>query len=132
VEETMDAYGYVHQNPIRLIDPTGMIAEDHIDVTENKDGIYKVVGGKANNDKNIYVVDNKGKRTGKVVGEMLTEYSFHDNDGNAIEGATINLNDQSGQNFFNDEIKSVGLIEYISNAKGGEPLDFKTNDMPKG
>lgn len=27
VEQTMDAYGYTYQNPINLVDPTGMAAE---------------------------------------------------------------------------------------------------------
>ena len=35
VEETMDAYGYCYQNPINLIDPTGMKAEWHPDKNGN-------------------------------------------------------------------------------------------------
>ena len=121
-------YHYVHNNPINMVDPTGMAAE-HIDVTKNNDGTYKVVGGQANSDKNIYVVDSNGKRTGEVVGEMLTEYSFHREDGSAVVGATIDLNDKSGQKFMDNEIKNIGLIDYISNAKGKEPLDFKHRGM---
>jgi hypothetical protein len=117
-------YNYVMGNPISLIDPDGK-APQHIDVTKNKDGTYTVVGGEANSDKNIYVVGADGKRTGEVVGQMLTEYSFHREDGSAVTGTNINLNDKSGQNFFNNEIKNIGLFKYISNAKGGEPLDFK-------
>ncbi len=124
-------YHYVHNNPINLIDPTGMAAE-HIDVTKNEDGTYKVAGGQANSDKNIYVVDGNGKRTGEVVGEMQTEYSFHHEDGSAVVGANIDLNDKSGQNFMDNEIKNIGLVDYISNAKGKEPLDFKHRGMPKG
>ena len=121
-------YHYVHSNPINMVDPTGMAAE-HIDVTKNEDGTYKIVGGQANSDKNIYIVDGNGKRTGEVVGEMLTEYSFHHEDGSAVKGANIDLTDQSGQNFFNDEITNVGLFEYMDNAKGTEPLDFKHKGM---
>ena len=130
-ETTMQSYSAFNNNPIYFNDPTGMIAEaaDHIDVTKNKDGTYTVVGGEANSDKNIYVVDGDGNRTGEVVGEMLTEYSFHHEDGSAVVGANIDLNDQSGQNFFNNEITNVGLFDYIGNAKGGEPLDFKTNGI---
>lgn len=119
-------------NPIRFVDPDGRWAVDHIDVEKNKDGTYTVVGGQANADKNIYVVDKQGNQTGEVVGQMLTEYSFHYDDGSAVTGANINLNDQSGQNFFNNEIKNVGLFDYMGNAQGGEPLDFKTNNIPKG
>ncbi|MCB9203002.1 MAG: hypothetical protein H6604_08160 [Flavobacteriales bacterium] len=35
-EQTMDAYGYVYQNPIRLVDPMGMSPDDIIKVF--KDG----------------------------------------------------------------------------------------------
>ncbi|MCT7905269.1 Cell wall-associated polypeptide CWBP200 [Candidatus Ornithobacterium hominis] len=132
-EKTMTPYAYTNNNPIMLIDPTGMVGEraDHIDVRKNKDGSYTVVGGVANTDKNVYVVDEKGQRTGQILGQMLTEYSFHYDDGSAVTGSNINLNDQSGQNFFNNEIKNIGLFDYMGNAQGGEPLDFKTNNIPK-
>jgi len=133
-ETTMQPYSAFNNNPILYNDPTGMIAEvaDHIDVLKNDDGTYTVKDGEANSDKNVYVVDADGNRTGEILREMLTEYSFHNEDGSAVKGANIDLNDQSGQNFFNDKITNIGLFEYMGNAKGGEPLDFKTNDMPDG
>lgn len=54
--------------------------------------------------------------------EMLTEYSFHDNDGNAVVGAVIDPSDNSGQNFMDNEIigDNPGLVHYMKNATGGE------------
>ncbi|MGP1500491.1 MAG: RHS repeat domain-containing protein [Bergeyella cardium] len=133
VEKTMQPYAYANNNPVMLIDPTGKESE-HIDVIKNENGTYTVVGGKANNDKNIYVVDNGGKRTGEVVGQMLTEYSFHDENGNAILGANINLNDKSGKEFFNNEFieKLPFIADYMKNATGGEKYDFKRNNTAPG
>ena len=133
-EKTMTPYAYTNNNPIMLVDPTGMESEraDHIDVRKNKDGSYTVVGGVANTDKNVYVVDEKGQRTGQILGQMLTEYSFHDERGNAVKGTVINLKDKSGQNFIDNEIKNIGFVDYINNAKGGEPLDFKVRGMSNG
>ena len=132
--QNQSVYVYADDNPVFFVDINGMGVEtvDYIDIKKNNDGTYTVVDGEANSDKNIYVVDENGKRTGQILGKMLTEYSFHHEDGNAVVGANIDLNDQSGQNFFNDEITNVGLFEYMNNAKGREPLDFKTNDMPDG
>lgn len=130
-------YTFGLNNPIRFVDPDGRMALDHIDVEENNDGTYTIVGGEANADKNIYVVDSEGNRTGEVVGEMLTEYSFHDNEGNAVLGAVIDPGDNSGQNFMDNEIigDNPGLVHYMKNATGGKKYDFKTrgiDERPEG
>ena len=58
---------------------------------------------------------------------MLTEYSFHDNSGKAVEDAVINPSDQSGINFLSKEIvgADLSLLEYMPNATGNQPYDFK-------
>ena len=131
-------YNYCSNNPVSRVDPTGMIDGDHTEVTKNEDGSYTVVGGKADNDKNIYVVDKNGKRTGNIIGQSLTTHSFHDENGNAINGAIINDADTSGINFLNLEIinnKKLSIWDYMPNATGGEKYDFKArgiNDRPEG
>lgn len=126
-------YNSMRNNPIKNIDPDGRLDGDHLEVTKNEDKTYTVTGGVANSDRNIYVVDKKGVRTGEVLGKMLTEYSFHDNDGNAVKGAAIDPGDRSGIKFMNDEliIPKVLLFNYISNAKGNQLYDFKTRGINK-
>ncbi|KWW26687.1 MAG: hypothetical protein AUK64_2471, partial [bacterium P201] len=124
-------YNAMWNNPVKFADPSGTWSFDHIEVKKNENNTYTIVGGEANSDKNIYVVNDEGKYE-SILGEMLTEYSFHHENGQAVIGAKINLNDYSGISFFNNEIQDIGLMEYMNNAKGGEPLDFKVKDMPEG
>lgn len=129
-EKTMTPYQYAYQNPVKFIDPTGMKAE-WTGVEANSDGTYTVVAGKADNDKNIYVMKD-GERTGEVIGESLTEYSFHDEEGQAVVGAVINPNDTSGIDFLNNEIVDIpylNLAYYMINATGSGKYDFKTRGM---
>ena len=42
------------------------------DVLKKEDGTYEVTDAKLDNDNNIYVVDNQGKRTGEIIGVSLT------------------------------------------------------------
>lgn len=121
-------YNYTLLNPVKLVDPDGR-APEWIEVSKNDNGTYNVENGVANSDKNVYVVDENGKRTGEVLGEMLTEYSFFSDEGTVIKDATIDLSDQSGQNFFDNEIRNIELFEYMANATGTKPLDFKHRGM---
>lgn len=130
-------YTYGNNNPIRFIDPDGMFSTE---VNKLDDGTYKVVGGKADGDKNIYVV-NGGKRTGEVIGKSLTDHSFLDEKGKAVKGAIINPKDNSGSDFLNNKIIGgghdglSGEISYMWNARNGKNYDFKDigiKDRPEG
>jgi hypothetical protein len=68
---SLSPYVYCADNPIKLVDPNG----EEIEVTANDDGSYTVVGGTLNKDRNIYIVKD-GKRTGDVLGQTMTAYSF--------------------------------------------------------
>ena len=122
----ISAYLYCHANPTRLIDPNG----EDIEVVQNKDKTYTITGGTLNKDNNIYIMQD-GKRTGEILGQTLTPYSFFSSDNKVVVGANINPNDNSGQNFFDKEIANgkIDLIQYIGNARGGQKYDFKTRGM---
>ena len=121
---SMSPYTYCGNNPVRLVDEDGR----EIEVEANKDGTYTIVGGHCNNDKNIYIITN-GERTG-VLGQMLTKYSFFDEDNNVVLGTIINPNDNSGRSFLMD-IKNDRpmLITYIINATGGGKYNFKNKGI---
>jgi len=80
-----DPYGQYHSpylgmgnNPVNLIDRTGGSADPpSTDVRDLGDGNYEVVGGNPyDNDNNIYVVDNAGKRTGEIIGQTENPFDF--------------------------------------------------------
>lgn len=120
-------YAAFDNSPIWKNDPTGAAASPSTDVTDNGDGTYKVVGGNTeDHDRNIYVVDDKGKRTGEVIGQSLTTQSFYYSEKGLWLG-TIDPNDKSGVKFLNNQIigNRPSLSQYMLNAYGGKKYDFK-------
>jgi len=145
------SFVYTMNNPVRYIDPTGNGTEStHIDdqgkvIAVIKDGDNSVYQhGKNADGKSItkYQFEKRYEKhgtsaNGTKVGETLTPYSFMGDNGHAVEGAIIDLNDNSGQNFIDKEIvgSNLGLVEYMSNATRGEEYDFKTrgiDERPEG
>jgi RHS repeat-associated protein len=117
----MSPFQYGVNNPILMIDING----DSTFATMNKNGTYNVVGGNLEgNDNGIYIKNSDG--SANMIGYSATPESFYNSESKEWMG-NINLNDQSGRNFLNKKIISdnPGLLEYILNAKGNEPLDFK-------
>lgn len=127
----LSPYNYCGNSPLRYVDLTGTEMAEYIEVTINSNGTYTVVQGTADSDKNIYIINKEGERTGKIVGEMLTEYSFHDEDGNAITGVIIDPNDNSGQDFMDNEIieKNPNLFHYMPNALGGKNMILRKKEQ---
>ena len=122
------AYLYCYGNPIKMIDSNGK--ETHVAL--NKDGTYSVIGGKLNEDRNIYIYskDKYGRYTirGKSIGITTSVTSFYNSDKQkwAI-GSTIDVRDNSGDKFLTSLItKKPSLFnDYMTNARTGHLYDFK-------
>jgi hypothetical protein len=103
------------------------------DVIKNTNGTYTVVGGKADGDKNVYLVNDAHSThnaNSQVIAKSVTDHSFLEDNGKAAVGATINLSDKSGANFLNNKIigdKNLSILDYVHNAHGYQKYDFKTN-----
>ena len=126
---SISPYVYCNNNPIKYVDPSGMFYSTEVEL--NEDNTYTVVGGKADGDLNIYVTEN-GERTGEVIGQSLTEYSFLDDNGTAVNGAIIDPQDQSGMDFISNQIvgDNPNIFHYMPNATKKKKYDFKTLGMP--
>ncbi len=113
-------YSYCGGDPVNKVDPDGR----HIEVQSVSDYQYKIVGGSANKDMNVYV--DYGTKNQRSIGTMLTKYSFMDDKGKAIIGAIIDMSDRSGSNFLNGFIHDTPeLLYYMFNATEWEIYDFK-------
>ena len=122
-------YAYCLWNPIKNIDPDGRWVE----ATDNGDGTYTTRAGEINNDLNIYIVNEHGERTGSILGQTLTPYSFFGNKDQFIEGATINMSDASGQEFLNQVINDYpNPVGYAIQALPRRSCDFKNNGYTEG
>lgn len=62
----------------------------------------------------------------------MTTHSFVNDNDEAVKRAIIDLNDNSGEEFFNQKIADVTLFDYMENAQGGQDFDFKRDGTEKG
>ena len=104
---------------MKYTDPDG----NYLEVSDNGDGTFIIIGGEVNSDKNIYIM-NDGVFSG-ILGQMMTENSFFD-EGLLVKGAIIDCNDTSGADFINNfEENTPDIFSYIDNARNGKAYDFK-------
>jgi filamentous hemagglutinin len=104
---------------------------NYLNTVKMTDGTYKVVGGKVDKDKNIYVVKSAEDqtRTGEVVGTMLTPYSGFNEEREPVIGAILNPNNQSGVKFLNNIVATSPDLSYFLTAGNYGTNDFKSLDI---
>lgn len=102
-----------------------------VEVKPIGNGKYEVVNGLNDGGNTVYVVDDQGNRTREILGYTLTPYTFYDKYGYVVDGSIIDMNDFSGQIFY-DEINNNTPGEYYyafgeENANGQNfgDYDFK-------
>jgi len=111
-------YHYVHNNPVNMVDPTGMEA-DHIIVDNNN----KIVGGEMDGDLNIYRgkkdEDGKWVKTDEVVGRLANDYQgFKYNEQGGFEGPAIGAKLHQGN--VKGFCSAKGLLTNLNNQFRGE------------
>ncbi len=123
-------YAYCARNPINATDPTGMSTK----VRLIEDGVYEVIGGEFDDDKNIYVYeqDENGEYTirGKSIGVTTSITTFYDSDNGQWKiNSIINESDDSGKNFLSGITENPPpLYEYMKNARKNHKYDFKATN----
>ncbi len=119
-------YVYAGDMPITAVDVNG----DSTFVTKNDDGTYKVIGGTTEGNHNGIFIKNEDGTIGEMIGYSLTPQSFFCSDcGESGEWmGTIDVADQSGRDFLNDNFGKNGIpsiISYMYNGTAGKKYDFK-------
>lgn len=106
---------------------------DSTGVRKNPDGTYTVVSGNPDGDTGVYIADSNGNynpATSSMIGQSVSDSSFLDDNGKAVEGAIINLSSTEVKDFLTLLIASnPSLPKYMPNATGGGYYDLKTRGL---
>ncbi len=151
-EQTMDPYGYCYNNPINLVDPTGMSPESLNDIGElNVDtGELKII--KNNEIDRMYLVDKNGNRIKDGAGnDKFYQMEYDGQIKDAVEGRKSDIGtgvysgpEGSGDEYltsfenyeFNNADKAQGFFEFLadnSNTKNEfEFFKYSENGIEKG